>query len=209
MKTVTVYKRDGSESGTIELPDDIFGVEPSMHALQQVVTTHLANRRQGTACAKTRSEVKVTKSKPYRQKGTGRARAGSANSPLWVGGGVTFGPRPRTYNKRLNKKLRRLALKSAFSIKASEKGIRVVEDFTLETPRTKDIATLLSAMGIDGKKTVFLTGSRDEVLLKSSRNIPTVRTHLAESAHTYQVMNCDFILFTTSGLDQIKEVFKG
>ena len=209
MKTVTVYKRDGSESGTIDLPDNIFGIDPSMHALQQAVTAHLANRRQGTASTKTRSEVKVTKSKPFRQKGTGRARAGSANSPLWIGGGVTFGPRPRSYNKRMNKKTRRLALKSAYSIKASEDGIKVVEDFTLEAPRTREMASMLSALGLDGKKTVFLTGSRDEVLLKSSRNIPMVHTDLAENAHTYQVMNADCILFTTSGLDRIKEVFKG
>lgn len=209
MKTVTVYRRDGSEAGTVDLPEEIFGIEPSMTALHQVLNAHLANRRQGTAATKTRSEVDVTKSKPFKQKGTGRARAGSANSPVWVGGGTAFGPQPRDYRQRLNKKLRRLALKSAYSIKASEDNIKVVEDFTLDAPKTHEVAGMLAALGIAGRKTVFLTGARDEVLMKSVRNIPTLKTEVADNAHTYQVMNADVLLFTTSALDRVKEVFQG
>jgi len=209
MKTVTVYKRDGSEAGTVELPDEIFSIEPSIPALHQTVKAHLANKRQGNSKAKTRSEVNVTKSKPYRQKGTGRARAGSANSPVWVGGGKAFGPRPRTYTQRTNKNIRRLALKSAYSIKAADDNIKVVEDFTLDTPKTKDITSMLKALGIGSAKTVFLFGTKDDILLKSSRNVPKLNVLLAADAHAYEVMNSDVILFMKSAVDRVKEVLDG
>jgi len=208
MKTVTVYRRDGSEAGTIDLPGEIFEIEPSMAALHQVIKAHLANRRQGNASTKSRGEVKLSKSKMYRQKGTGRARVGSANSPIRVGGGVAFGPTPRSYRQKVNQKVRRLALKSAYSIKASEDRIKVVEDFTLEEPKTREIAEMLGALGIGKEKTIFLSGARDENLYKSSRNIPTLKMLTAENAHAYEVMNSDVVLFTKSAVEKVKEMFQ-
>ena len=207
MKTVTVYSRDGNETGKIDLPDDIFGIQPSMTVIYHVMKAHLANRRQGNASTKTRSEVTVVKSKPFRQKGTGRARAGSANSPLWVGGGVTFGPKPRDYSQKVNKKVRRLGLKSAFSIKAAEDKIKVVEDFTLNEPKTKEVAGILNSLGIDKRKTFFLVKDRDDILCKSSMNIPGFHVEMAENANTYNVMNSEILLFTRSAVERVKEVF--
>jgi len=207
MKTVTVYKQDGSEAGKLDLPESIFGIEPSMTALHQVVKAHLANRRQGTASTKSRSEINVTKSKPFRQKGTGRARAGSANSPVWVGGSVAFGPKPRDYRQKLNKKLRHLALKSAYSIKASEDKIKVVEDFSLEAPKTREIVGMLKALGVEGK-TMLLFGAKDEILNKSSRNIPKLNAVMAENVHTYDVMNSDVLVFMKSAVGKVKEVLE-
>lgn len=205
MKAVTVYKHDGTEAGTVDLPDDIFGIEPSMPALHLLIKAYLANQRQGTASAKTRSEVDVTKSKPYRQKGTGRARAGSANSPVWVGGGVTFGPKPRTYSNKVNKKVRKLGLKSAYSIKAQEDSIFVVEDFSLEAPKTKSVADVFKKIGIEGKKVMFIIPGGDEVLLKSTRNIPGCVIEAAEAASVYDISNSDVVLFTRASVDKVKE----
>lgn len=209
MKTVTVYRRDGSEAGTIELPDDIFGIEPSIPVIHQTIKGYLTNRRQGTASTKTRSEVDVTKSKPWRQKGTGRARSGSANSPVWVGGGIVFGPKPRKHKEHVNKKTRQLAMKSVYSIKAAEDSIKVVEDFTLDQPKTKDIASMLKALKIDGQKTIFLFGNRDDVLYKSSRNIPKLNVQVAENTNVYEVMNSDVVLFMKSAVDRVTEMFQG
>jgi large subunit ribosomal protein L4 len=207
MKTVTVYRHDGSEGGTIELPDEIFGIEPSMTAIYHTTKAHLAHQRQGNASTKSRSEVNVTKAKPFRQKGTGRARAGSANSPLWVGGGIAFGPKPRLYTEKVNRKVRHLGLKSAYSIKASEDRIKVVEDFSQSAPKTKEVAGMLRALGIEGIKTAFLIGGRDRNLYLSSRNIPTVAIDSAENANTYLIMNSDMVLFTRSAIDKVKEAF--
>lgn len=206
MKTVTVYKHDGSEAGTVDLPDEIFGIEPSPTVIHQVVKAYLANQRQGNASTKTRSEVGVTKSKPWRQKGTGRARSGSANSPLWVGGGIAFGPKPRSYDQRVNKKMRQLGIKSAYSIKAAEDKIKVVEDFSLDAPKTKTVASMLKALGLDETKTIFLVGGTDRTLYLSSRNIPTVTIESAENANTYAVMNADTVLFTRAAVEKVKEV---
>ena len=208
MKIVTVYRRDGSKAGTVDLPDNIFGIKPSITALHQVIKAHLANRRQGNASTKTRSEVRATKAKLFRQKGTGRARAGSKNSPLWVGGGVAFGPKPHAYRQKVNKKVRRLALKSAYSIKAAENRIMVVEDFNLSEPKTKEVVNILCALGIEKGKTMFLFSKKDDILFKSSQNIPTLSVELAEYTHTYEVMNSDVILFMKSALEKVREVFE-
>ena len=207
MKTVTVYRHDGSEAGTVDLPDEVFGVEPSMVAIYQTTKAYLANRRQGNASTKTRSEVNVTKSKPFRQKGTGRARSGSANSPLHVGGGIAFGPKPRDHTEKVNRKVRHLGLKSAYSIKASEDKIRVVEDFAPEGPKTAMVNGMLKALGLSGTKTIFLTGGQDRNLYLSSRNIPAVMMETADNANTYMIMQSDVVLFTRSAIDRVKEVF--
>ena len=206
MKTVTVYAKDGSENGTVDLPDEIFGIEPSATAIYHVVKAHLANRRQGNASTKSRSEVGVTKSKPWRQKGTGRARAGSANSSIWVGGGIAFGPKPRSYDQQVNRKVKRLGIKSAYSMKAAEDKIKVVEDFTLSEPKTKEMVKMLQALGLTEGKVIFLTGAKDDMLFRSSRNIPTLSMVAAENAHTYQIMNSDVVLFTRTAVDRVKEV---
>ena len=208
MKTVTVYDKNGSETGTIDLPDEIFGVEPSMVAIYQVTKAHLANRRQGTASTKSRGEVKLSKSKLFRQKGTGRARAGSANSPHWVGGGVAFGPKPRSYNQKVSKKLKRLALKSAYSIKAQEDHIRIVEDFTLEEPKTREVSAMLKALGVDNGKTIFLVSAHDDMMNKSSRNIAGLNLREARNANTYELMNSDVVLFSRSAVEKVKELFQ-
>ena len=205
MKTVTVYNRDGSETGTIDLPDDIFGIKPSISAIHQVIKSHLANKRQGNAFTKTRGEVNASKAKLYRQKGTGRARAGSARSPIRIGGGVTFGPKPRSYRQKVNQKVRRLALKSAYSIKASEDSIKVVEDFTLTEPKTREIVSMLNALGIEKRRTLFLFGNKDDILYKSSRNIPRLCVESIENVHTYKLMNSDFVLFMKSAIEKIKK----
>ena len=208
MKSVTVYKHDGSEAGTVELPDDIFGIEPSMPAVYQVIKAYLANQRQGNASTKTRSEVAVTKSKPFRQKGTGRARAGSANSPLWEGGGVVFGPKPRSFTQKVNKKTRRLGLKSAYSLKAQSDNIVVVEDFSLTEPKTKSVADVFKVLGLAGKKIMVIVPGRDEVLLKSSRNIDGCMVEIADYANVYDVTNSDVLLMTRASVDRVKECFQ-
>ena len=209
MKTVTVYKTDGSEAGTVELPDEIFGIEPNVTAIYHVTKAHLANKRQGNASTKLRGEVNLSKQKLYRQKGTGRARAGSANSPLWVGGGIAFGPKPRSYSQKNNRKLRKIALMSAYSIKAREDKIKVVEEFSMEKPRTKEVAGILKALGLDGEKTTFLIGAKDDVLNKSTKNIPKLNLEMAENANTYDVMNSDVLLLTKSAVDKMITVLLG
>ncbi len=208
MKAVSVYKHDGSEAGTVNLPDEVFGIEPSMPALYQVIKAFLASQRQGNASTKTRSEVNVVKTKPYRQKGTGRARAGSANSPVWVGGGVTFGPKPRSYTEKVNKKIRRLGMKSAYSMKAREDNIFVVEDFELDAPKTKAVADVFKALGIAQKRILFVVPKKNENLLKSSRNIPNCTMEIAEYANAYDVTNSDIVLFTRTSVDRVKEWFQ-
>lgn len=207
MKAVTLYKHDGSEAGTVELPDDIFGIEPSKTVLYQAIKAYLANNRQGNASAKSRSEITASKAKPYRQKGTGRARAGKASSPLWVGGGVTFGPKPRSYHQKLNKKMRHIGLKSAYSMKAAQDAIYVVEDFELSEPKTKNVAHVLKALGIAGKKIIFLIPGKDENLVKSSKNIPNLIVDMAPRATTYHVANSDVLLMTRASIDQVVDFF--
>ncbi len=208
MKSVTVYSHDGSETGTVDLPKEIFGIEPSMAAIYQVIKAHLANQRQGNASTKSRGEVTVVKAKPYRQKGTGRARAGSANSPVWIGGGVAFGPKPRSFRQKINRKIRRLSLKSAYSIKASEDSVVIVEDFTQSEPKTREVARILKAIGIDGKKIMLLVPGKDENLYKSIRNIPKLNIEMSDNANTYDVMNSDVLLFTKTSIDRVKEFFQ-
>lgn len=208
MKAVTVYKHDGSEAGTFELPKDIFGIEPSMDVLYQVIKAYLANQRQGNACTKSRSEVNASKAKPFRQKGTGRARAGKASSPVWVGGGVAFGPKPRSFKQKINSKMRRVGLKSAYSIKASEDSIFVVEDFLLSEPKTSTVANVLGALGIAGKKIMFIASAKDDNFYKSSKNIPNMVLEMAENANAYDITNSDVLLMTKASVERVKELFQ-
>ena len=157
MASVDVHNLDGEVVGSVELPEEIFGIEPSQGALYYTIKAHLANQRQGNASTKTRSEVDLTKRKMYRQKGTGRARMGKASSPVRIGGGVAHGPKPRTFRERVPKKVKRLAIKSALSLKAGEDALKVVEDVTLEVPKTKRMADMVRAVQANGQKGLLLT----------------------------------------------------
>ncbi|MDP2992189.1 MAG: 50S ribosomal protein L4, partial [Deltaproteobacteria bacterium] len=167
-----VYNHDGSEAGTVDLPDDIFGIEPSIIAIHLATKAYLANRRQGNASTKTRSEVKVSKSKPWRQKGTGRARSGSNTSPVWRRGGAVFGPKPRDYSYKVPRKVRKLALRMALSAKLRDSQMLIVDDFTLDEIKTKKIVQTMNNFGV--KNVLIVMNERQKTLEKSARNIPYV-----------------------------------
>ena len=205
---VDVYKIDGTKSGeVVELRPDIFEIEPNDHAIYMAVRAYLANQRQGTHKTKTRGEVRGGGRKPWPQKHTGRARAGSIRSPIWVGGGTVFGPTPRDYRIELPKKLKRLARKSAWSYKLKDGQIIVVEDFTFEEPKTKRMVEILKAFNLENKKVLLLTAKTDPNVYKSGRNIPTVNVLEAYKASTYDILNNQMILIQKSAVDVIHKTF--
>ncbi len=202
-----VYKIDGSKSGeTVELSDDIFAIEPNDHVIYLAVKAHLANKRQGTHKAKERNEVSGGGKKPWRQKGRGTARAGTTRSPLWVGGGTIFGPRPRNYRQKLNKKVLRLARKSAYSYKAKANQIMIVEDFDFEAPKTSEFNSIMKSLNIDNKKVLLLTNSTKENVYKSGRNIPKVNIVEAEKASTYDLVNNQVLVIESGAVKKIEEI---
>ena len=194
--TAPFYKADGSANGEIELDSEVFGIEPNLDVLHQVVTAQLAAARAGTASTKTRSEVRGGGRKPWRQKGLGRARHGSIRSPQWSGGGVAHGPKPRDYTQRTPKKMKRLALRSALSARASEKAVMVVEEIDWGTPKTRQAVGLLEAIGVSGNTLLVIT-QLDTVAGKSFRNLPDVR--IVEPGHLtpYDVLWSDNVVFTS------------
>lgn len=203
-----IYKIDGKVSGEkIDLSDDIFGIEPNDHVLYLSVKAYLANQRQGTHKAKERSEVRGGGKKPWRQKGRGTARAGTTRSPLWVGGGTIFGPRPRNYRQDLPKKTRKLARKSALSTKVKEEQLIVVQDFSFDAPKTKDFSGILDALKINGKKVLLLTGAKDDVVYRSGRNIPKVKVLEADKASTYDILNNQILILQKSAVQAITSTF--
>jgi large subunit ribosomal protein L4 len=197
-----LFSIDGKEKGEVTLDSSIFGIEPNIPVIHQVVTAQLAGRRRGTHSTKTRAEVRGGGRKPWRQKGLGRARQGSIRAPHWVGGGIAHGPKPRDYSQRTPKKMKRLALNSALSARASESAVKVVEDFSWDAPKTKAAAQLLSQIGVEGKALVVLDKS-DVNAQRAFRNIPTVR--LAEAGHvtTYDVMWAEDLVFSTSTINSL------
>ena len=205
-KEVSVINSEGESVGTVPLAPDIFDIEPHQQVLYEAVKAYLGNRRQGTASTKGRSEVRGGGSKPWRQKGTGRARTGTGRSPLWIGGGVTFGPKPRSYRKALPKKMKKLARRSAFSVKAREDEILIIDDLVFDEPKTKKMVSVLDVLGIHNKKVLFLTAGADENLLKSCRNIPNVTVRPARDVPVYDVLRCEVVLMTKSALKHIEEV---
>ena len=206
--TFEIYKIDGSVSGDkIDLADSVFGIKPNDHAIYLSVKAFLANKRQGTHKAKERSDVRGGGAKPFRQKGRGAARAGTIRSPLWVGGGTIFGPRPRSYRQDLPKKVKRLARKSAFSYKVKDEQLMVVEDFSFEKPKTKDLTALLNALNTEGKKVLILTGSSDSTIYRSGRNLPKVRVLEAEKASTYDILNNQVLILQKSAVKAISKTF--
>ena len=206
MSTIKVLNMTGAEVGTVELCDAIFGIEPNMAVVHEVVKNHLANCRQGTQSALTRAEVSGGGKKPWRQKGTGHARQGSTRAPQWTHGGVVFAPKPRSYSYVLNKKVKRLALKSALSAKAAEGAIVVVDSIKMDTIKTKDFRAFLTAVGCDGKA-VVVTPEVNENVVKSARNIPGVETAMANLINVYDLLNAKYLVLDKAALAVIEEVF--
>ncbi|MCL6493485.1 MAG: 50S ribosomal protein L4 [Ignavibacterium sp.] len=205
--TIDVLKIDGSKSGEkIELSDSIFAIEPNDHAIYLDVKAYLANQRQGTHKAKERGEVRGGGKKPWKQKGRGGARAGTIRSPLWVGGGTIFGPRPRDYRQDLPKKVKQLARKSALSYKVKDEQLVVVEDFSFDKPKTKDFVNVLESLKLVGKKVLLLTGDYSPEVYKSGRNIPKVQILEAAKATTYDLLNNQVLVMQKSAVNVIENI---
>lgn len=202
---VEVLNSAGQADGSVELPEDLFGIEVSEYALYRAIVANQANQRQGTASAKTRSEIARTGKKHHRQKGTGWARRGSLRSPLVRGGGVAFGPHPRSYASKLPKSLKRLAFRSALTVKGTEGQIKVVTDFNFPAPRTRSFQKVIEACGLEGQKVLFVTVDSSPVLLKSSRNLPKVKTTHLGSLSTYDLLATDVVLFARQAFDRLVE----
>ncbi len=202
-----VYKIDGTKSGeSIDLADEVFGVEPNDHVIYLAVKAYLANQRQGTHKSKERNEVRGGGRKPWRQKGRGTARAGTTRSPIWIGGGTIFGPKPRNYRQKLNKKVNKLARRSALSYKAKADQIMVVEDFNFEAPKTKEFIKILDSLKVNGKKTLLLTTESSEVIYRSGRNIPKVNILDAKNASAYEILNSQVLLLQKGAIEKIQSI---
>jgi large subunit ribosomal protein L4 len=197
---------NGKDTGRkVQLSDSVFGIEPNNHAVYLDVKQYLANQRQGTHKAKERAEVAGSTRKIKKQKGTGTARAGSAKNPLFKGGGTVFGPRPRSYSFKLNKSLKRLARKSAFSIKAKEANIIVLEDFNFETPNTKNFINVLKALELDNKKSLFVLGESNKNVYLSSRNLKASKVITSSELSTYDILNANSLVLLEGSLEVIEE----
>lgn len=207
MATAKVYSQSGEVTGEKQLSEKVFAASVKPFRVHQYVKNYLSNQRQGTHSTLGRSEVRGGGAKPWRQKGTGRARSGTNRSPLWAGGGVVFGPKPRSYYSKLPKKVRRQAINSAFTLKAKEDRLLIVEPPTLEKPQTKAVVQMLTGLKINGKKVLILHDGVDNHLFLSCRNIPGVKYRQAALANAYDLLEADFLLLTPSGLDKCEEVF--
>ena len=206
MLKTNVYDMSGKLVGEIELSEAVFGINPNAAAVHDAVKNHLANKRQGTQSALTRAEVSGGGRKPWRQKGTGRARQGSTRAPQWTHGGIVFAPKPRDYSYTLNKKTRRLALKSALSAKASEQNIVVIDSIKMDAPKTKEFAAFLAAVGADCKALV-VTAAPDTNVVKSGRNIPGCEVTFANLINVYDIVNAKKLVVDQAALQKIEEVF--
>ncbi len=206
MPNAKLFNMAAENIGEVTLSDAVFGVEPNQSVLHDAVKNHLANCRQGTQSALTKGEVSYTTAKPWRQKGTGRARAGYKGSPVWTHGGVAFAPKPRDYSYTLNKKVRRLALKSALSAKAAEGAIYVIDDLHMDEIKTKAFQAFLNKLGVEGKALV-ITENVNENVVKSSRNIPGVTSTTATIISPYTVLNNRALIVDQAALKKIEEVF--
>ena len=212
MPVLNIYKLDGSQAGTVEVNNEIFGIEPNKHVMHEVLVAELAEARQGSASTKTRAEVRGGGRKPFRQKGTGRARQGSTRAPHMVGGGVVHGPKPRNYAKKVNKKVRKLALRSALAQKISEGNVIVLDDFALETPKTKTFIDFAKTLNFDGVKQLYVTNDdtdtvdRDYFLYLSTRNIEKVAAINTRDLSVYWLIKQDKVVLTKEALATIEEV---
>ncbi|MDO5302391.1 MAG: 50S ribosomal protein L4 [Clostridia bacterium] len=206
MAKVTMLNMAGAEAGTIELNDEIFGIEPNENAVHAVIVNYLANQRQGTQSTKTRGEVRGGGRKPFRQKGTGRHRQGSTTDPSQVGGGIAFGPKPRSYRYAVPKKLKRLALKSALSAKVLDNEIIVLDELKFDAPKTKEMVKVLENIKA-GKKALIVTAEKDENVIRSAANIPGVRTALVGTMNVYEIVNHTSFIVTKEAIEKIEEVY--
>ena len=205
MSKVDIKKSDGAKSGTVELDENIFGIEPNVAVMHQVVNAQLATKRSGTHSTKTRAEVRGGGAKPWKQKGTGRARAGSSRIPHWRGGGIALGPKPRDYSQRTPKKMKRLALRSALSDRASSNSVYVVDAWEFETPSTKAAKTALEAIGAEGK-VLIITDLQDENTEKSFRNLSNVNVLSSDQLNVFDILVSDSIVFTKNNLPTMNQV---
>ncbi len=205
--TVKVYNQDGKEVGNIELKAEVFGIEPNQDVVHQYITNFLTRQREGNSSTKTRKDVRGGGKKPWHQKGTGRARAGTIRSPLWRGGGTVFGPHPKDYDSKFPKRMKRLAIQSVLSDRAKAEKIKVIDQFSFDKPQTKSVMNLFTKLDIAGKKCLLLDEGKNENLVLSCRNIPKVKYSRAALANGYDLLNADVVLFTKSGLQKAEEVF--
>ncbi|MCT1904933.1 50S ribosomal protein L4 [Oceanobacillus sojae] len=205
MPKVALLKQDGSNVGEIELNDAVFGIEPNTHVLHEAVVMQRASLRQGTHAVKNRSEVRGGGRKPWRQKGTGRARQGSIRSPQWVGGGTVFGPTPRSYSYKLPKKVRRLALKSALSSKVKEEGLFVLEAITIDAPKTKEVINILNGLKVEEKALIVLS-EKDETVARSANNLQNVKVLTVEELNVLDLLTHDKLIITKDAAEKAGEV---
>ena len=206
MPSISVVDMAGKNVGTIELAESVFGIEPNAAVMHQMVVNYLAAQRQGTQSALTRSEVSGGGKKPWRQKGTGRARQGSTRAPQWTHGGIVFAPKPRDYRFTVNKKVRRLAMKSALSTKAAESEIIVVDSIKFDEYKTKKMAAMLSAIGAD-KKALVVLPEVDSKVIKSANNLPGVKTAQVNELNVYDILNADKLVIAKDAVSKIEEVY--
>lgn len=205
MPKIDVLDVKGNIVGDVELSEGIFGIEPNEYVVHEVVVALLANRRQGTRSALTRAEVRGGGRKPWRQKGTGRARAGTIRSPLWKGGGVIFAPKSRDYSKKVNKKVKTLAIKSVFSAKVLENEIRVLNQLVMEAPKTKEMISVLN--NINAQKALIVLPDNNEAVIRSANNIPKVATTTVNELNVYDMLKYDVLIMTQEALEKIEEVY--
>ena len=206
MPNVSVFDMTGKKLDSIELADSIFGIVPSIPAMHLCVVSYLANRRQGTQSTLTRSEVSGGGKKPWRQKGTGRARQGSTRAPQWYHGGIAHGPKPRDYQKSVNKKVRRLAMKSALSAKLADDELIVLSELKLDEIKTKVVADMVKALNV-GKKVLIVLPEKNDVIYRSARNIAGVKTTLVNTLNVYDILNCDTVVVLKDAVSKIEEVY--
>ena len=206
MPNVVLFNMEGKELGNYELNDAIFGIEPSMSAIHTVVVSHLANKRQGTQSALTRAEVRGGGIKPWRQKGTGRARQGSTRSPQWTGGGVVFAPKPRTYKKSVNKKIKALAMKSALSSKVADSNLVLVDAIAFEEIKTKKAAQMLKDLKVETKALVVLA-EKDENIYRSVKNIEGAKSTFVGELNVYEMLKYDKLIITKGAVEKLEEVY--
>ena len=206
MSTIKVVSMTGAEVGSVELNDAIFGIEPNMSVVHEVVKNHLANCRQGTQSALTRAEVSGGGKKPWKQKGTGRARQGSTRAPQWTHGGIALGPKPREYGKTVNKKVRRLAMKSALSSKVAAEELIVLDSLEMNEIKTKEVVSVLKALET-GKKVLIVLPEKNETVYRSARNIKGVKTTLVSTLNVYDILNCDSLVVLKDAVSKIEEVY--
>jgi large subunit ribosomal protein L4 len=208
MAQTTLYDKTGASVGSVELPDELFAAPINAAVMHQVVTAQLAGRRLGTHATKTRGEVRGGGAKPYRQKGTGRARQGSRRAPHYAGGGTVFGPHPRSYEQRLPKKMKRLALRGALTAKLADDAIRVIDAFGLEEIRTRDVVAILAALGTNGARRILVVApGRDERLQLSARNLPMVEVLLADSLNLVDLLRADAVVIEQPAIARMQEVY--